>query len=97
MKRNDVLLLICEKIVFAIIGGFLLWLMPALQHWLVYLVWSPVMSVAFAWAYSCVLDIASENPQWKPAIGRGLIIGITHLIATSVVWALVKTAIPRLH
>src|SRR5262245_41329694 len=89
-KENLVLAL--EQIVFTFVFGFWIWLLPFLQHWIVYVLWSPGMGVLHGWAVCKVREPATFNV--RISIGRGVLVGVTHFIATTVAWIVIAKVLP---
>ncbi len=87
-KNSDTALLAVEKIVLSILGGIAIWFIPLLQNWLVYIFWGPVLGGVFVWMYWGVRDVSADIPQWHPNPSRAFIIGLTHVIAVTIVWML---------
>lgn len=94
-RERDIPILVFGETVFAVVGGLVLWLVPFLQHWLLYVAWGPCLAVVTVWAYSSDRDMTSGVA--RPAIARGLIVGIAHLIAVSSVWWLVTEVLPDVY
>ena len=95
-SNDNVLPIVGQKLVLAVAVGIGLWLIPPLQHWLVYLVWSPILGIVFVWAYSEYRDVAVEEPHWRFDVRRGLVIGLTHIISSTGVWIVVTRFFSRL-
>lgn len=88
-RKKEIALLAAQKIVFAIVAGVAVWLVPLLQHWLVYVVWGPVLGCVFIWAYWECRDVSSEKAEWRSTPMAAIIVGGTHIVAVSLVWLLI--------
>ena len=93
--RDDLVLIVAQKIVLAIAGGIAIWLFPVLQNLPVYILWGPCLAVAFGWAYSSVRDIQSKNAKWQFSLKRGIVVGTAHLLAVSSAWVFVTKTLPQ--
>ena len=88
-KKNEIALLAAQKIVFAIVAGVAVWLVPVLQHWLVYFAWGPVLGCVFIWAYWKSQDLSGEKVEFRSTPVAAIIVGGAHIVAVSIVWLLI--------
>ncbi|WP_395752579.1 hypothetical protein [Prosthecobacter sp.] len=92
---GDLILGALEKVALAVAGGFAIAFIPFLRHWLVYLLWGPCLAIVFVWLYSAPshYDAESEDAESSVDLKKGLVVGLAHLLAVSLVWKFVMSRI----
>lgn len=62
---------------------------PFLQHWIFYVLWGPVYALVEVWfnSQTTVRDRKTgKNVAGPPDLVGGLIVGLTHFVAVTIVW-----------
>jgi hypothetical protein len=70
------------------IFGYLIYFMPPLQHWFVFVLWAVVPAVLLIRMGSHYRESVLDT-LWKWDILRGLPLGITHFITAILIWVVV--------
>lgn len=63
---SEAMLIYALKVALAVAGGLVLWIVPVLQHWVVYLLWGPIVGVVFCVGYAESVDYTSQGPIHRP-------------------------------
>lgn len=82
-------LLAGKAVAFAVFGGLVIRFIPFLQHWAFYVLWGPVFAISEVRLHSTtiVYDRKTGASSYGPRdLVGGLIIGLTHFVAVTIVW-----------
>jgi len=91
------MLIYALKAALAVLGGLVLWMAPVLQHWVVYLLWGPILGAVFCVGYAESVDYTSQGPIRRPDWAKGLSVAVVHVISVTVVWWFVTTKFAPLY
>lgn len=88
-ETRETTLLVFEKLLFSIVGGLAILLLPFLRQWWIFVLWGPVLGFGFIWAYSETRDTSQSGAPWRKSKFRGVTIGVAHIVAVTCIWFLV--------